>query len=202
MQGDSTVGKKIDIKKALVKFRNHWIHENDVRPLREMEESARTEIETILKTVPDDKLKENLSEYISQLPYMDLAGINWVMDNNSISEIKEAFTTLFDDKKKDSERLDAMWALEGVGHIYSSIFLDIATRGGYLVYTSDLVEALREAEPASLNEDFIEVWTREDLEYFIEACRKFYKKYGFTSFAELRAFLQNGYSSEWSFEGF
>jgi hypothetical protein len=196
------VGKKIDIKKALVKFRNHWIHENDVRPLREMEESARTEIEMILKTVPDDKLKENLREYISQLPYMDLAGINWVMDNNSIQEIKEAFTTLFDDKKKESERLDAMWALEGVGDIYSSIFLDIATRGGYLVYTSDLVAALREAEPASLNEDFIEVWTREDLEHFMEACRKFYEKYGFTSFAELRAFLRNGYSSEWSFEGF
>ncbi|TFG27938.1 hypothetical protein EU527_17940 [Candidatus Thorarchaeota archaeon] len=196
------MGKKIDVKKALSKFRNHWIHENDIRPLREMEESARTEIENILSTVPDDNLKESLSNYISQLPYMDLAGINWVMDNNSIQEIRGAFTTLFDDKKTEAERLDAMWALEGVGHIYSTIFLDIATRGGYLIYTSDLVPALKEAEPGSLHEDFIEVWTIEDLEYFVAACRKFNKKYGFESYAELRAFLRNGYGSEWTFEGF
>lgn len=194
--------KKIDVQTALKKFRNHWIHENDVGRLRRMEESARDEIERILKTSPDDKLKENLSEYISQLPYMDIAGIDYVMENNTLQEVKAAFATLFDDKKKESERLDAMWALEGVGHIYSSIFLDIATRGGYLIYTSDLVAALREVEPDSLYEGFTEVWNREDLEYFTEACRKLYKKHGFASFAELRAFLQNGYASQWTFEGF
>lgn len=196
------MGKKIDVKKALSKFRNHWIHENDIRPLREMEESARTEIENILNTVPDDRLKESLGDYISQLPYMDLGGINWVLDNNGLQEIKEAFATLFDDKRTESERLDAMWTLEGVGHIYSSIFLDIATRGAYMICTSDLVEALREIEPGLLYEDFIEIWTKEDLEYFVEACRKVYKKYSFESYAELRAFLRNGCTSEWTFEGF
>lgn len=196
------MGKSIDIKKALVKFRNHWIHENDVQPLLEMEENARTEIERILSSVPDDKLKESLADYISQLRYIDLAGINWVMDNNGIQDIRQAFATLFDDKKKESERLNAMWALEGVGHIYSSIFLDIATRGNYMIYTSDLVAALKEAEPKALKDDFIEVWDLADLEYFVDACRKFHKKYDFASFAELRAFLSNGYASGWTFEGF
>jgi hypothetical protein len=194
------MGNKIDIKKALAKFRNHWIHENDVRPYREMEESAREEIENILKTVPDDRLKESLSDYISQFPLMEPSGINWVMDYNTIEKIKTAFAILIDDSKKESERLDAMLALEGVGDIYASLFLDIATKGGYLVYTVDLIEALREVEPDSFKEGFIEVWTREDLEYFVEVCRKFYEKYGFTSYAELRAFLRNGHGTDWAFE--
>ena len=113
-----------------------------------------------------------------------------------------AFTILFDDKKKDHERLDAMLSLEGVGPVYASYFLDIATKGGYIIYANDLIDALRDAEKGSFPDDFYEVYSREELEHFMDVCRKFYKKHGFESYAELRGFLRNGYATDWSFEGF
>jgi len=195
------MGKKVDIKKALQKFRNHWIHDNDINRYLEMEQTAGEEVKKILDTVPDDQLGQRLSEYIGQLPQMDEFGIRYVMENNTIQQVRHAFETLYDAKKTEAERLDAMWALEGVGHIYASYFLDMVTRGGYIIYETAMVTALRDLEPGLLREDFIEVWNREDLEYLMDACRKIYKKYGFASYAELKAFLLNGYGSQWTFEG-
>ena len=195
------MAKKIDIKKALQKFRNHWIHDNDINRYLEMEQTAGEEVKKILDTVPDDQLGQRLSEYIGQLPQMDEFGIRYVMENNTIQQVRQAFKVLYDAKKTEAERLDAMWALEGVGHIYASYFLDMATKGGYIIYETTMVTALRDLEPGLLREEFIEVWDREDLEYLMNACRKIYKEYGFTSYAELKAFLLNGYGSQWTFEG-
>lgn len=195
------MGKKIDIKKALEKFRKHWIHDNDINRYLEMEQTAGEEVKKILDTVPDDQLGQRLSEYIGQLPQMDEFGIRYVMENNTIQQVREAFEILYDAKKTEAERLDAIWALEGVGHIYASYFLDMATKGGYIIYETAMVTALRDLEPGLLREEFIEVWDREDLEYLMDACRKIYKKHGFTSYAELKAFLLNGYGSQWTFEG-
>ena len=195
------MAKKIDIKKALQKFRNHWIHDNDINRYLEMEQTAGEEVKKILDTVPDDQLGQRLSEYIGQLPQMDEFGIRYVMENNTIAQVRQAFKTLYDAKKTEAERLDAMWALEGVGHIYASYFLDMVTKGGYIIYETAMVTALRDLQPGLLREDFIEVWDRVDLEYLMNACRKLYKEYGFTSYAELKAFLLNGYGSQWTFEG-
>jgi hypothetical protein len=196
------MGDKIDIKAALEKFRGHWIHEDSVLRIREMEERARDDIEDRLKTAPDDKLKENLGEYLSYLPNWDRAGINWVMDNNSTEKIKEAFSILFDDKKKESERLEAILSLGGVGVKYASYLLDIATKGNYIIYELTLIKALNDVKPGLLKKDFLEVRNQKDLEYFMEMCRKFYEKYEFTSYAEVSGFLYNGYVSQWKFEGF
>ena len=196
------MGKKVDIKKALQKFRNHWIHDNDINRFLEMEQTAGEEVKKILDTVPDDRLGERLTEYIGQLPQMDEFGIRYVIENNAIQHVRQAFEILYDAKKTEAERLDAMWALEGVGHIYASYFLDMATKGGYIIYETAMVTALRDLQPGLIREGFTEVWDREDLEYLMDACRKFYKKYGFTSYAELKAFLLNGYASQWTFEGF
>ncbi len=52
--------EKMDIKETLETFRNHWIHENDVRPLHEMEQSAGNEIKKIIDSVPENQLKDTL----------------------------------------------------------------------------------------------------------------------------------------------
>jgi hypothetical protein len=196
------MGDRIDIKAALEKFRGHWIHEDSVLRIREMEERARDDIEEHLKTAPDDKLKESIGEYLSYLPNWDRAGINWVMDNNSTEKIKDAFLILFDDKKKESEKLEAILSLEGVGVKYASYLLDIAMKGNYIIYELTLIKALHDVKPGLLKKDFLEVRNQKDLEYFMEMCRKFYEKYGFTSYAEVSGFLYNGYVSQWKFEGF
>ena len=193
------MGNKIDVKKAIEVYKGHWIRENDLLPLQEMEESARGEIERILG-VPDADLKTQLAHYISMMPYMDLAGINWVMDHNSVGEIRSAFTIMLNDKKSEADRLDAMMALEGVGPIYASQFLDIATKGNYMIHDQSLIYAIKDLEPKLLPEDFVEVYDRQDLERVVKAFRELLKKYKFDSYSDLRVFLRNGYSCDWKFE--
>ncbi len=192
--------ENVDVKSALKIFRNSWIHENDVQPLLDMEKEARDRIEEILQTVSDGHLKNKLVEYIQYLPMMRASGLNPVMENNTVSAIKEAFSVLFNNKKSEKDRLKAFWNLESVGKKYASYFMDIATRGEYLFYDVTLLKALKQIEPKMLPDDFYDVESIDDMLKFMEACRKVYKKYGFTSFAELRGFLWNGYGSRWTFD--
>jgi hypothetical protein len=193
------MGNKINVKKAIEVYKSHWIRENDLLPLQEMEESARGEIERILR-VSDAELKGQLANYISMMPYIDLAGINWVMDHNTVEEIRSAFSILLNDKKSEADRIDAMLTLEGVGTKYASQFLDIATKGGYMIDQPSTIDAIKELEPKLLPEDFIEVIDRRDLEKLVKAFRELLKKYKFESHADLLVFLRNGYSCDWKFE--
>lgn len=187
-----------DIKKALEIFRSHWIFD-DVKIILEMEESARDEILRLM-TLPDDEFKEQLRPYLRGLPLMYSGVLGPIFDGNSVSRIKKALTILFDDKKSEDERLDAMFGLAGVGKIYASWFYAIATKGDFFIFDHHFIAALKEIEPKLLKDDFVEVVSRKDLLEFMKACRKVHKKYGFTSFAELRVFLLNGYTSDWTFE--
>lgn len=187
-----------DIKAALEKFRNHWIYD-DVNFQREMEQSARKEILKLMK-LPDDEFREQSIPYLRGLRLMRSGVLEPIFDGNSIARIKVALTVLFNDKKSEADRLAAMWDLEGVGKVYASWFLALATKGDFIIFDHTLIAALKEMEPKLLKEDFVEVYSKKDLREFMKACRKVYKKYGFTSFAELRVFLWNGYASDWTFE--
>jgi hypothetical protein len=187
-----------DIKAALEKFRNHWIYD-DVNIQREMEQSARKEILNLMK-LPDDEFQKQMFPYLRGLPLMRSGVLEPIFEGNSIERIKVALTILFNDEKSENDRLAAMWKLAGVGKIYASWFLALATWGDFIIFDHALIAAMKEIEPKQLNEDFVEVYTRKDLLTFMKACRKVYKKYGFTSFAELRVFLGNGYVTDWTFE--
>ena len=192
--------KKIDVKAALKQFRNHWIHENDVLPLLEMEKNAREEIEKIVNHGVHDDFKNLLVRYLDGLPLMRSSVYNPIMENNTIEDLKAVFVILFNDKKSESDRLAAIWNLEGIGKKYASYFMDIATKGEYMMYDVTLLKAIRKLEPKLLKDDFFDVNTIEDLLEFMKACGKVYKKHKFSSYAELRGFLWNGYGCNWNFD--
>jgi hypothetical protein len=188
----------VDVKAALEKFRNHWIYD-DVNIQREMEQSARKEILNFMK-LPDDEFRDQIFTYLRGLPLMRSGVLEPISEGNSIERIKAALTILFNGEKSENERLAAMWKLAGVGRIYASWFLALATKGDFIIFDHALIAAMKEIEPKQLKEDFVEVHNRKDLLTFMHACRKVHKKYGFTSFAELRVFLGNGYVTDWTFE--
>lgn len=187
-----------DVKEALEKFRNHWIYD-DVNIQLEMEESARKEISKLMK-LPDDDFREQIVPYLRGLPLMRSGVLEPIFEGNSVERIKVALTVLFNDEKSENDRLAAMWKLAGVGKIYASWFLALATKGDFIIFDHALIAAMKEIEPKLLNKDFVEVDNRRDLLTFMKACRKVYKKHGFTSYAELRVFLGIGYVTDWSFE--